>query len=79
MSGWIEDDELPDMDTDEGRRLAANFLLQQDEWCEAMVIYDEHNNMIARFRYEDGREELFDLAVRRKLELRPPVDMENAN
>ncbi len=73
---WDDDDEAPPLDTEEGRDAWIEFLAQQDGtdedtgWMQrqAMVVRDDEN-MIVRFKYDDGREEIFDLVIRRKLEI----------
>jgi hypothetical protein len=71
--GWHEvPDDFPTLDTEEEREQWAEILLEQDmdeEGVKAVVVRDEHGNMVVRFRYQDGREELFDVAIRRSLEV----------
>lgn len=67
-------DALPTMDTEAGRDAALEFLTTygdldtEGEYCRAAVI-QEDNAMVVRFRYPDGREELFDLRVMRQMEI----------
>ncbi len=69
-------DEDPPMDTEEGRDAWIEFLIEQDGtdeelgWMkrEAMVVQDG-DDMVIRFRYDDGREEIFDGIVRRSMEI----------
>ena len=78
MGNWDEDDseESPPLDTEEGRDEWIEFLLSQDGeqenggWLlrQAMLVQDG-DNMVARFRYDDGREEIFDMAIRRQIEI----------
>jgi hypothetical protein len=68
--GWTEldDDEAPDMKTEEGRDTWIEFIMDQDEWVQAQVIHDG-DNLIARFKWDDGREEIFDCEIRRNMEI----------
>ncbi len=77
MPDWDDDDEdfdrseLPPMDTEEGRDKWIEILLAQDEeedWAEVQVV-QEGKNMVARFRWDDGREEVYDLQIRRSMEV----------
>lgn len=74
MSDDKEDDlfeRVPSMDTEEGRDAALEFLLDQNEpedWVAAQVL-QEDNDMVIRFRWADGREEVFDVLVRRSMEV----------
>lgn len=74
----VDDDELPDLDTEEGRDVWVEILMAQDDetlaennsgWCKALIVADDSGNMVTRFVYPDGREELFDLVVRRSIEV----------
>lgn len=71
----IDPEDLPPLDTAEGRMDWAGILLQQDErtvernglgWIKALVVA-EGSDMVARFIYDDGTEEVYDLEIRRKL------------
>jgi hypothetical protein len=77
MSGWYDpDDETPDLATEEGRDEWIDIMLQQDDWAQCQVIHDGEN-MIARFRWDDGREEIFDMQIRRLIEIVRPVGEES--
>jgi hypothetical protein len=73
----IDEDELPELTTEEGRDSWIEILMDQDEetiaanggWCKALVVSDDQGNMVTRFVYPDGREELFDLSVRRSIDV----------
>lgn len=67
-----EEEGLPDLDEEDGRVKWGAILLAQDEWCDAIVVY-EGENMVLRLRYADGRQELFDLAIRRQMEVCGPT------
>lgn len=72
-------DDLPTLDHEDGRNKWAAILLSQDEWCSAIVVR-EGDNMVIRLRYDDGREEIFDLSVRRYMEVcGPTLPPEEAN
>lgn len=82
---WVEmgGDEFPDLDTEEGRDSWMEILMAQDDdtliangtgWTRALVVADEQGNMVVRFVYPDGREELFDLQVRRSVDVVPEKD-----
>ncbi len=69
-------DEIPELSTEEGREAWAEILLQQDdetmeangmEWAKTLGVMDDEGNMVIRFIYSDGREEVIDVEVRRKL------------
>ena len=71
-------EELPDLDTEEGRDQWVEILMAQDDeslaahetgWCKALVVADEQGNMVVRFVYPDGGQEVFDLQVRRAIEV----------
>jgi len=77
-AGWSEIDEgdLPDLISEEGRDAWAEILLAQDDetlaknesnWVKALTVADENGNMVARFVYPDGNEEVFDLIIRRTI------------
>lgn len=83
--GWhvIEDDEdLPTLETEEGRDAWVEILMAQDEetiaenggWCKALIVADDQGNMVTRFAYPDGREEIFDLVVRRSIDVVAPAE-----
>ncbi len=80
LGGWHDvDDEdgLPGLDTEEDRDKWVEILMAQDDeslaelggWCKALMVADENGNMMTRFVYPDGREEVFDLTVRRAIEV----------
>jgi hypothetical protein len=73
--GWITigDDEegFPPLETEEGRDAWSEILLAQDidddgSWTKSLVVTDGEN-MIVRFHYPDGTEEVYDLLVRRSI------------
>ena len=78
-SGWRDvDDEMPDLDTEEGRDAWVEILMSQDDeslaqngtsWCRSLTVADDQGNMVVRFVYPDGREEVFDLIVRRAIDV----------
>lgn len=70
MSGWydLEEGDAPSLETEEGRDEWIDILLDQDDWAQCQVIHDG-TNMVARFRWSDGREEVFDLKVNRSMEI----------
>lgn len=80
MSIWDEDvdDEGPPMNTEEGRDEWIDILLEADEWAEAIVV-QKGSDMVARFRWSDGRQEVFDLLVRRQMEVVIPAGDEGSN
>lgn len=74
--GHIMMDELPSLDSSSDRQLWGEILAQQDDvtlemngmqWIKALVVRDEKDNMVVRFVYEDGREEIFDAQIRAEL------------
>jgi hypothetical protein len=73
----IDEKDLPGLDTEDGRDEWVEILMAQDEetiaanggWCKALTVVDEQGNMVARFVYPDGREEVFDLLVRRSIDV----------
>lgn len=76
-------DESPPLSTEEGRNAWIEFLLDQDadgegEWAQAMVV-QENNDMVVRFRWPDGREEIFDLVVRRSMNVVAAKDAAGSN
>jgi hypothetical protein len=77
-----EDDDAPPLDTEEGRDAWIEFLLSQDdgeeEWAKAMVVQAD-DNMVVRFRWPDGREEVYDLKIRRSMEVVPAKDDVGSN
>lgn len=75
--GWsvIDTADLPTLETEEGRDAWAEILLQQDDesiaknetaWIKCLTVH-EGDNMVARFVYDDGSEEVFDLVIRRRI------------
>ena len=78
-SGWTEfdEDDLPDLMTEEGRDSWIEILMAQDDeaiaanggWCRSLVVADDDGNMVMRIAYPDGRQELFDLQVRRAIDV----------
>ena len=69
MSGWYDlEEEAPSLETEEGRDEWIDIILEQDDWAECQVIHDG-DNMVARFRWKDGREEVFDMQIRRSMEI----------
>lgn len=78
----IDKEDLPGLDTEEERDEWVEILMAQDEetiaanggWCKALTVADEQGNMVARFVYPDGREEVFDLLIRRSIDVALPED-----
>lgn len=69
MSGWEDlDEDAPDLSTEEGRDEWIDIICQQDDWAECQIVHDGEN-MVARMRWDDGREEIFDLKIRRSMEI----------
>lgn len=61
----------PPMNTEEGRDQWIEILLSQDEdveWIDAMIVRNG-DDMVARVRYMDGSEEIFDMQIRRSMEV----------
>lgn len=62
-------EDLPPMDTEDGRDEWMDILIEEDEWtCDAMVVRDD-DNLVMRIRWPDGSEELYDCIVRRSAEI----------
>lgn len=68
----------PSLDDEEGRDAWITILAQQDDetlkkngmaWIKALIAVDDDNNMVARFIYEDGQEQYYDLKVRRVISI----------
>lgn len=82
-SEWDEDGlEFLTLDTEEERDVWIDFLLnsnEDDDWCKAQTIQDQDGNMVIRFRWADGREEVFDVKVRRSMEVVVPSGEEGSN
>lgn len=67
--GWVElDEDVPDLTTEDGRDAWISVLLNQDDWVNAQVIHDG-DNLVVRFKWDDGREEIFDCEIRRQMEV----------
>ena len=75
-SGWelIDTEDIP-LDTEEGRDTWIEILMHQDEeslernetgWVKSLMVVNG-NDMIVRFVYDDGTEEVYDLQVRRRI------------
>lgn len=70
----MDDEDLPPLDTQEGRDQWVEIMLEQDSdeldadggWVKALVVRDD-DNMMVRFRYADNTEEVFDLVIRRAI------------
>lgn len=81
--GWTElGDDVPGLDNEDDREKWANFLKLQDvddEWATAIIAHDENGNMVARFRYSDGTEEIFDLLIRRQFGAVIPIPAAETN
>jgi len=60
--------DIPPLDSEEGRDEALKYLTDNDLACECSVI-QEGPDMVLRIRYPDGNEELFDVIVRRSMEI----------
>lgn len=73
----IDSDDLPGLESEEDRDEWVEILMSQDEetvaanggWCKALTVADEAGNMVARFVYPDGREEVLDLVIRRSIDV----------
>lgn len=77
--GWIDlEDGEPDLAEEDGRDAWINAMLESDEWVSAQVVHDG-KNMVARFRWNDGSEEVFDLVIRRKMALVRSTSPEGSN
>lgn len=78
----IDEEDLPGLDSEEGRDEWVEILMSQDEetiaanggWCKALTVADDQGNMVIRFVYPNGREEVFDLLVRRSIDVALPED-----
>jgi hypothetical protein len=78
----ISEEDLPGLDSEEERDEWVEILMAQDEetiaanggWCKALTVADEQGNMVARFVYPDGREEVLDLVVRRSIDVAAAED-----
>ena len=81
--GWKEmDEDMPGLDTEEERDQWANILMGVDldvERALAVLVKDEHGNMVVRFRYQDGSEEIYDVAIRRSVEVVAPTEERESN
>lgn len=69
-------EDVPGLETEEKRELWGEILAKQDDhtlemnemaWARALAVRDDDGNMVCRFVYEDGSEEIFDLLVRATL------------
>lgn len=84
MSGWEElesESDEPSLDTEEGRDSWIDFMLTQNDdgdWVSCQAVHDGEN-MVARFKWSDGREEVFDMQVRRSMEVVRPAGEEGSN
>lgn len=91
MSDWDDEDAPPtdlegeevefSLASEELRDTWIDFLLSQNEredWVEAQVLRDG-DNMVVRTRWADGREEVYDLIVRRSMEVVRPAGDEGSN
>jgi len=72
---WSDGDpiDMPLLDTEEGRDAWIDFLANaepegDDEWSKAIVVVND-NDMVMRIRYPDGNEEVFDVLIRRSMEI----------
>lgn len=61
-------DDLPPMDTEEGRDRAFEYLLADDLPCTCSII-QEGEYLVIRVRYPAGNEELFDTRVVRSMDI----------
>ncbi len=86
--GWrdIDVDDLPDLDTEESRNEWVEILMSQDDdslvrndsgWCKALIVADDRGNMVARIVYPNGAEEVFDLTIRRSIDVSTAVEERN--
>lgn len=81
MSWEDLDDDDPTLDDEEGREAWISYLLEQNEekdWVQCQVIHDG-SNMVARFRWADGTEEIFDAQLRRVIKVVQPAGSEGSN
>lgn len=77
MSGWHDlEEEAPGFETEEDRDKWIDILLDQDDWAQCQIIHDG-KHMVARFRWDDGREEIFDLVIQRSMEIVRPAGGES--
>lgn len=84
-AGWVDVDDLPDMATEEGRDEWIEILMAEDDesiqekggWCKAIMVCDDDGNMVARFIYANGEEDVFDLQVRRSIEVASSIEERN--
>ncbi len=79
----VGDDDAPSLDTEEGRDSWIEFLLSQDgtddeQWAKAMVVRED-DDMVIRFQWDDGREEIYDVVVRRSMEVVAAKDEAGTN
>lgn len=79
--GLDSDEEFPGLETEEDRDKWIEILMGQDDetleangsgWCKAITVRDEMDNMVVRFVYPDGTQEVFDFSVRRSFEIPTP-------
>ncbi len=72
MPDWDDDEdgdgELPSFTTEEGQEQWVDILLANDEWVSAQVAHDG-KNMVARYRWDDGSEEIHFLQIIRSVEI----------
>lgn len=81
MSWEDVDEDAPSLADEEGREQWIAYLLEQnepDDWVQCQVIHDGEN-MVARFRWSDGTEEIFDARLRRTIKVVQPAGPEGSN
>lgn len=69
--GSDEEDEEVHLDTEEGRDAAIEWLLEQnepDDWAQVQTL-QEGDNIVARFRWADGSEEVYDMKIVRSMQI----------
>ena len=75
--------EAATLDTEAERDEWIEFLLdsnEPDDWAQVQTVQDvKGENMVARFRWADGREEVYDLVIRRSMEVVRPAGEEGSN
>lgn len=82
--GWRDlGDDCPGLDDEAGREEWANILMGEDiddpQWAKTVLVHDDHGNMVARIRFSDGSEQIYDLIIRRSLEVAKPLAERDQN
>lgn len=87
-AGWHgpDADDFPGLETEKNRDSWVEILMAQEDdamtqdsigWCKALIVADDKGNMVVRFVYPDGEQEVFDLVVRRSIEVSSSPDDRN--